>query len=106
MGQDMGLINAYVARLRDGDRDRLSDLVGWTLMIALGVAFVACLVVKVAHAIERDKAGLAMVQAYKIKHACVQVARPVQNQPQLVRCNNGQTTEHLLRKKVVGNAWQ
>ena len=87
-------------------RDRRADLVGWTLMILLGVVFLGCLAYKVNHAYERDKVGQAMLNAYKTQHNCVLVARPVQNQPQLVRCDNGQTTEHVLRKKVVGNTWQ
>lgn len=101
----MGLINAFLLKMR-GDRARLSDLLGWTLMIALGLTFLVCLVVKVRHAVERHKAGLAMVEVYKIKHVCVLMARPVQSLPQLVQCDNGQATEHMLRKKVVGKAWK
>lgn len=102
----MGSIKVFANKIREGDRDMLSDLIGYTLMIGLGALFLGSLAVKVSHASERDKVGRAMVEAYKAKHNCVLVARPVQNQPQLVKCDNGQTTEHLLRKKVVGNAWQ
>lgn len=101
----MKMLNALREKIVGRDRDALSDLVGWILMITLGSIFLAALAYKVNHALERDKVGNAMLEAYKVKHHCVLVSRPVQNQPQLVRCDNGETTEHQLRKKVIGNTW-
>ena len=92
--------------LMHGDKNARADAIGWTLMLVLGGAFLAILALKVMHASERDKVGKAMLDSYKVTHQCVLVARPSQNQPQRVKCDNGETTEHLLRKKAIGNTWQ
>ena len=99
----MSAVRFFGRNLRD--RDELADVIGWALMLGLGIAFLASLAYKVNHARERDIVGQAMLNAYMVQHKCVLAARPVQNQPQMVRCDNGQTTEHQLRKKVVGGAW-
>lgn len=96
----------FQKNLVNGDRNSLSDAIGWVLMLVLGGAFFIILTLKVLHASERDEIGRAMVDSYKLAHQCVLVARPVHNQPQRIKCDNGETTEHLLRKKVIGNSWQ
>lgn len=86
--------------------NRRADVIGWTLMCVLGIALVAILTYKVRHASERHEVGQAMMRDYLVQHQCVRLSRPVQNQPQVIRCANGETTEHLLRKKVIGDSWK
>ena len=87
-------------------QDRRADLIGWSTLILLGSALVGTMVHKVNHAKERELVGQSMMSAYMVKHQCERLARPVQNQPQLIRCAEGETTEHVLRKKVVGDSWK
>jgi len=86
--------------------DRRADAIGWTLMCILGLALIAIFADKVRHAGERQEASEAMMHVYLVQHRCVRLARPAQNQPQLIRCAEGEMTEHMLRKKVVGDSWK
>lgn len=86
-------------------RHKRADLLGWGMMTVLGVTFLGVLAYKVNHASERDKVGNAILETYMVQHRCVRLERPVQNKPQMIKCADGETTEYLLRKKVIGDAW-
>jgi hypothetical protein len=83
-----------------------ADVIGWSMMVVLGLALAGVMAYKVNHARERQLVGQSLMNAYMAQHQCVRLARPQQNQPQLIRCSDGETTEHLLRKKVIGDSWK